>query len=221
MKKGLALTRELVREAIDLISFVNAVIPTSVSMTQKQLRVLISTRDRNNGDPTTLQVGWSFPREGISTRQHAISWIVACVRESWVHELHESVFFDGTRLSDLHVPGTTKTKPPPPDLVDPWWKWKALAQDHSARKRGRRASRAAPYEKTMRAFALPDGWTWEPRSTGVVVKAPAGSAMIDFAERVFDLAFDALETQYTGQNWRRTLVADAIVALRSQMPRHS
>ena len=137
--RGRALTRSLVGKAIELISFVNAVIPTSVYMTQKKLRVLISTRDRNNGDPTTLQASWNFPREGISTLEHATSWVVACVRETWVHELHEAIFFDCSRRNDLHVPGTTMSTPPPPDLVDPWWEWKtAPSQERLTRKRGTR-----------------------------------------------------------------------------------
>lgn len=227
--RGLVLTRALVREAIDQVSFVNAVIPTSVSMTQKQLRVLISTRDRDNGAAMTLQAGWSFPREGVSTRDHAISWVVACVRETWVHELHESIFFDGTRRNDLHEPGMATIRPPPRDLADPWWMWKVqqVQQVQQVRERGKaKVRRAEPHshEEAMRSFALPDGWTWEPsqfkQSTCVVVKAPAGSATIDFVERSFDLVSQVPVVHYTGRNWRRTLVADAIEALRVRMPRH-
>lgn len=228
--RGRVLTRALVGEAIEQVSFVNAVIPTSVSMTQKQLRVLISTRDRDNGAAMTLQAGWSFPREGVSTRDHAISWVVACVRETWVHELHESIFFDGTRWNDLHEPGTPTIRPPPRDLADPWWMWKVqqVQQVQQVRERGKaKVRRAEPHshEEAMRSFALPDGWTWEPsqfkQSTCVVVKAPAGSATIDFVERSFDLVSQVPVVHYTGRNWRKTLVSDAIEALRVRMPRHS
>jgi len=221
--KGLALTRALVREAIEnQISFVNATIPTSLSMTQKQLRVLISTRHRHNGDPMTLQAGWNFPREGISTREHAISWVVACVRETWVHELHEAIFVNGTRRNDLHVPGTVSIRQPPQDLVDPWT-WKAVPQGHVPRKDApKRRTGTRSVAATMRAVKLPDGWTWEPASfnpsTRVVVKAPNGEATINFAERCFDLVENAPAVSYAGRNWRGALVADAIEALRVRVP---
>jgi len=117
-------TRLLVIKAVHRIAFRNAVIPTSLIVTRKQLRVIISTRDRNDGSAMTLQAGWTFPREGLTTDDQAISWITACVRETWVHELHESLFVDAVRRNDLHEANTPNTRPPPPDLVDPWWQWK-------------------------------------------------------------------------------------------------
>lgn len=77
----------------------------------------------------------------------------------------------------------------------------------------------------MKAFTLPDGWTWEPAafntSARVVVKAPHGTATINFAERGFDLVEDVPVVRYAGRNWREALVADAIEALRVRMPRRS
>ncbi len=120
---------KLVRVAINEISFRFAAIATRVEFRRSprvgkrgpRLCVNITTRDRDNGDPTLLAVYWAIPTE-VVTIDLAIDWIYACVRETWTHELNECFHVHDDRRRDLHSE-TGGAKPPPPDLINPWCKW--------------------------------------------------------------------------------------------------
>lgn len=122
-----------VRAALATVSFLFMALPTRVDFLMAarvrrrgpRLRVTINTLDRDTGDPIQLGMYWSIP-PSLPTNEHAIDWIYACVRETWVHELNEAFHMNEGRRRDLHFDNGS-SRPPPPDLVDPWFDVRELA----------------------------------------------------------------------------------------------
>jgi hypothetical protein len=106
---------DLVLQAVRSIDFVHAAIKTELLVEPDGFHVRLDVANRETGEPVTLDLRWNLPPFLIS-REHAIDWIYACVREAWVHELNEALFVDGARRRDLHN-GSGQTIPPPDEAA--------------------------------------------------------------------------------------------------------
>jgi|ERR1700751_2873026 len=102
---------DLILEAVESIDFVNAAIKTEIHVEPDGFHVRLDIFDRETGDPGVLDLRWDLP-PFFASREQALDWIYARVREAWVHELNEALFVDGTRRRDLHnARGQTITPP--------------------------------------------------------------------------------------------------------------
>jgi len=83
------------------ITFVHAAIATRIVVEPDGFHVHLDCAHRDTGVESTLDLRWDLPPLLLS-REHALDWIYACIREAWVHELNEALFVDGARRRDLH-----------------------------------------------------------------------------------------------------------------------
>lgn len=60
---------------------------------------------------TWVRFSWQLP-VALMSREHALDWIYAYVREVWVHELNEWLCVDGKRRHDLHDADGHALEPP-------------------------------------------------------------------------------------------------------------
>lgn len=106
----------LLVSAASSITFVRTVLPTALAVEPDGFHVRLDVVDRDTGEEVTLAFRWDFPPLLLS-REQALDWIYACVREAWVHELNEALFVDGKRRRDLHN-ASGQTISPPDDAVE-------------------------------------------------------------------------------------------------------
>jgi hypothetical protein len=107
--------RKLLLRTAREITFVNAALCTRLVVASDGLHVKLDTRHRDTGEEITVDLRWELPPLLLS-REQALDWIYACVREAWVHELNEALFVSGVRRRDLHD-GQGKTILPPDNEV--------------------------------------------------------------------------------------------------------
>lgn len=108
-------TADLIMQAVRSIDFVHAAIKTKLLIEPDGLHAHLDVSDRDTGKPVTLDLRWDFPPL-LTSREHAIDWIYACVRDAWVHELNEALFVDDVRRRDLHN-SRGHTIPPPDEAA--------------------------------------------------------------------------------------------------------
>ena len=107
--------RDLIVRAVRDIDFVHAAIPTKLVIETDGFHVQIDILDRETGEPCTIDLRWDLPPL-LTSREHALDWIYACVRDAWVHELNEALFVDGFRRRELHN-NRGQTIPPPDEAA--------------------------------------------------------------------------------------------------------
>jgi len=106
--------RDLIIQATQDISLVHPAIRTELAVKPAVFRVRLDILNRETGKPCTIDFTWPLPPL-LSSREHALDWIYACVRDAWVHELNEALFVDGIRRHELHTDGGQVIPPPGED----------------------------------------------------------------------------------------------------------
>ena len=106
---------DLIIQAVRSVDFFHPAIKTELLVEPDGFHVHLDVLDRETGDPVTIDLRWDLP-PFLTSREHALDWIYACVREAWVHELNEALFVDGVRRRDLHN-GRGQTIPPPDEAA--------------------------------------------------------------------------------------------------------
>ncbi len=97
------------------VDFVYPAVPTRLVIEPDGFHVQLDIFDRDTGTPVTIDLRDDLPTFLIS-REHALDWIYARVRDAWVHELNEALFVDGTRRRELHN-ARGQTIPPPDEAA--------------------------------------------------------------------------------------------------------
>jgi hypothetical protein len=107
--------RDLIVQAARDITFIHAAIRTELAVEPDGFHVKIDTVHRETGGEVTIDLRWDLPPFLLS-RESALDWIYACVRDAWVHELNEALFVDGRRRRELHN-DRGQTIPPPDEAA--------------------------------------------------------------------------------------------------------